>query len=54
MFIDELLIKNPDTNKRNKGGDYIAVMLPWLAPLFQNSEAMLLQLKHMLHVAKLN
>jgi len=54
VFIDELLIKNLNANKRNKGGDYIAAMLLWLALLFQMIEAMLLQLKRMLHVSKLS
>ena len=54
MFIDELLIKNLETNKRNKGGDYIGAMLRWLILMFQMIEAMLLQLEHMLHVDKLD
>ncbi len=28
VLVDELLIKNLETNKRNKGGDYIGDMLP--------------------------
>ena len=52
MFVDELLIKNLETNKRNKGGGYIGDMLPSLALVFQMIEAMLLQLERMLHVVK--
>jgi len=54
VFVDELLIKNLETNKRNKGGDYLGVMLRWLILVFQISEDMLPQLKHMLHALKLD
>ena len=54
VFVDEFLIKNLSANKRNKGGGYIGAMLPWLALLFQMIEAMLLQLKRMLHVVILD
>jgi hypothetical protein len=53
VFDIELLIKNVETNKRNKGGDHIVTMLRWIELMFQMIEAMLLRLKQMLHPAKL-